>query len=427
MSSTSWLRGTLVASRLGAQVTVSTEVPVRWACLVVLAALASGCEEEPEVVRGDIDKVARACTDVVYAREPFGSHIPVDRFSLDFVVPEGAQGFVLSAHNEGASTTLSSLEAPSGRSYDLLLGELEEFRPSARANLYGLPVDVDRIMVPPTPNHRAMLETGRWEARGDTTGGKFCLSLAVSSGAGEELQLTVYLAGVDGLTADNAARDPDLAAVFDEVGQIFDEVGIRVAREDIEYVELGLEDSIRFQLLADDEFQDLLRTSSARSRSSDDALRLNVFLIRGFSGILGGWGVLGIASGVPGAAGVHGTSDSGVVFGVEDFLGVEFEGTEFYPAFSGNAFLGKVMAHEIGHFLGLFHTTEIRGGNDPLDDTPACSPTIVQHPEQVFDCPDAENLMFPTALPGTANELTALQVETTLINPLLRGGDGERL
>ena len=59
-----------------------------------------------------------------------------------------------------------------------------------------------------------------------------------------------------------------------------------------------------------------------------------------------------------------------------------------------------VLRHEAGHFAGLMHTTEIDVGADALADTPQCSDVE----QQLFNCPDFDNLMFPFA-----NEFSPMQ------------------
>jgi hypothetical protein len=70
--------------------------------------------------------------------------------------------------------------------------------------------------------------------------------------------------------------------------------------------------------------------------------------------------------------------------------------------------MGETMAHEAGHFLGLFHPVEFSDGTassyDSLGDTPACSTRS--------DC-DASlesNLMYPYATGAVQDDLTAEQV-----------------
>ncbi len=76
---------------------------------------------------------------------------------------------------------------------------------------------------------------------------------------------------------------------------------------------------------------------------------------------------LGFAAGIPGPIGIHGTVGSGVVIGVDS-----------HRDGGGNInidTLGETMAHEVGHQLGLFHTTESEGtDHDFLPDTPECTP-----------------------------------------------------
>ena len=58
---------------------------------------------------------------------------------------------------------------------------------------------------------------------------------------------------------------------------------------------------------------------------------------------------------------------------------------------SGDEYTGIVFAHEVGHYLGLYHTSEQNGFSfDPLQDTPECGRISAS-------CPDVNNLMFPFA------------------------------
>jgi hypothetical protein len=62
--------------------------------------------------------------------------------------------------------------------------------------------------------------------------------------------------------------------------------------------------------------------------------------------------------------------------------------------------LGQTMAHEIGHFLGLRHTTEHGGSeHDPISDTPECS-----DPQNGTSCRDHRNFMFPFSITGVNQE-----------------------
>jgi len=88
----------------------------------------------------------------------------------------------------------------------------------------------------------------------------------------------------------------------------------------------------------------------AESRGAPDR-RLNLFFVKSlFSG------TVGIASRIPGPS-FGGTSMSGVV--------VDYE-------FSNSTTVGYVAAHELGHYLGLYHTVESDGTHDFIDDTLEC-------------------------------------------------------
>lgn len=80
---------------------------------------------------------------------------------------------------------------------------------------------------------------------------------------------------------------------------------------------------------------------------------------------------------------------------------------------------GNVLAHEAGHYLGLFHTSEMTGTVfDPLSDTPECDPTILAAGRN--GCPDFTNVMFGGGS-VTATVTSPLQRRIVQSSPLLRG------
>lgn len=91
------------------------------------------------------------------------------------------------------------------------------------------------------------------------------------------------------------------------------------------------------------EFQKLFSSSQGQSGDS-----INVFFVRNItdSGMTGGI-ILGLAGGIPGPAGVHGTVHSGVSMSMQ---------TACFQAFGLNP--AHTLAHELGHYLGLSHNLE---------------------------------------------------------------------
>lgn len=69
------------------------------------------------------------------------------------------------------------------------------------------------------------------------------------------------------------------------------------------------------------------------------------------------------------------------------------------------AALGRVLAHEVGHYLGLYHTVEADGTLDQLDDTSAV----------------ADNLMYFQPSVASATGLSATQGEIARRHPLVHG------
>ncbi|MBD3646758.1 MAG: cadherin-like domain-containing protein [Pseudomonadales bacterium] len=118
-----------------------------------------------------------------------------------------------------------------------------------------------------------------------------------------------------------------------------------------------------------------------------DAGKVNIFFLEGFTGASGG-GTLGISGGLPGPLGLK-----------NNFNGILINATATHSAPSIYARTTAEFAfHEMGHFLGLFHTTERTFGfNDIIDDTPNCSETDDTNNNgiaNVEECADGLNPMF---------------------------------
>src|SRR5437764_5177126 len=152
--------------------------------------------------------------------------------------------------------------------------------------------------------------------------------------------------------------------------------------------------------------------------------------------------VVGVGGTIPGPASFNGTVQSGAVVSIADlFSGLASCPTGAYDIGAcGPDEVAFISAHETGHFLGLFHTTEREGADfDPLTDTPKCPCTSCAAPgsrcgtygtnaptlladrcASAPTCGGGDNLMFWFLEPGvSAGTLTSQQSQVMRLNPLM--------
>lgn len=157
------------------------------------------------------------------------------------------------------------------------------------------------------------------------------------------LPLNVFLANGITPTAATAASDPFLQAVLARVDEILSQQGVHLG--DVDYYDIA--NPGYDQVLSESEFNDLLETSSAATQT-----RLNLFFVQ----VALGGGVVGVSATITGPR-LNGTPLSGVM--------------SVYTGYTSNT-IGLIAAHEIGHFLGLYHTVEQDGSHDFVVDTAEC-------------------------------------------------------
>ncbi|MBC7173771.1 MAG: hypothetical protein H5U40_15125 [Polyangiaceae bacterium] len=191
----------------------------------------------------------------------------------------------------------------------------------------------------------------------------------------------------------DAVPAAQLASSLDAVADLFDAMyGITLSIEPIVALESPSGESV---------VQDFLQPDTAAVVSMGDPESINLFFARR---ILGVGGLLGIASGIPASHGVAGPFN-GLLIHLEN-----------HTTGSGSlvsALLEETIAHEMGHMLGLFHTTESDAAFfDPISDTPECS--IENDLDMdglllVDECLElgGDNLMFWT--PGTTTGAAVVQ------------------
>ena len=329
--------------------------------------------------------------------------------NFTLTVPTDALSFTLVMKgNVGGTSALSRLTSPTNE----LLFDLDNYLTS---KVRILPVnDGDFGMLFPN-SPRVSIQGGSYgftivNENGQGTGEVFALIKKSTTGRlnNGKLDLNLWFAGLS-VNATNAAADANLQAAVDEFRRIYATSGISLGT--VRYFDIPPSQQSIFEVIdttdgATSELRRLFELSIGSPNTS-----LNFFLVREIKGGGIGFTILGIAGGIPGIPFEQGTNTSGVAVTALDLS-------------RDPKAVARTMAHEGGHWLGLWHTTEQNGQmHDPLSDTPECPSTKDTSNDKIMSSAEcqgsgAENLMFWQAGP-TASTLSGNQGFVLLRNPVV--------
>lgn len=350
-----------------------------------------------------LEDVSRPFDDAVFEPGALGIQcgVPVvnGRFTIEYDVGASTTSYqIVPMTRDGQPLTPIGITAPDGRQFNFV-AERRFMRLNSE-----LLFSMSPTPVPPAPAFAEMLAPGTHQFLGNADANEVCYYIVERTAPGSVLDLNVYLVGLPNVSAATASADPNFAAVFAEVGRIFEQVGVSLGV--VRWFDAPVEHAV---LTNERAVMDIVRLSSPPGPTLDERRAVNLFFLREFD-VPGA--VEGVSTGAPGAVGLHGTHGSGLVFTAEHMGGPALD--TFGEPVDGNEYTALIVAHEIGHWLGLLHTTERDGSHDPLGDTGECG-----NPNGAETCPDWGNLMFPFARGGNS-VLSAEQGAVIRASPALR-------
>ena len=289
--------------------------------------------------------------------------------SGSFVVPSDGISFMLATFMDNNSVVaFYSLSDPDGTNILSSSSALYNLS-SGRMGGYGFA----SVLVPHTPNFSA--KSGTWTFK-NYSNDRVKLSLRTgSTPSAATITVQPYITGT-------TWSANDIASALSVMSSIFEKNGFTLSLKDT----ITISES-QYATLSSS-FTDST-TSALVSQGSKDAV--NLFFVEDQPS--SETALFGVSAGLPGTMGIA-SSWNGVI----NYLSAHATGSNLI-----SQLLGETAAHEMGHWLGLFHTTEANGTYfDPLSDTAQCAISrdndndAKVYPEECEGY-GADNLMFWTA------------------------------
>ena len=301
-------------------------------------------------------------------------------YTGSFAVPSDGVSFLLSIFKDSnANVEFYSLTDPDGT--DILSSTSTPNLYNDASGSFGndLPkAGYSNVLVPQSPSFSAKAGTWTFKAKSNDR-----VKLTLRSDtvpASTTIVVQPYITGTTWTTG-------DLSAALSVMSSIYSSNGITLTINST----ISISDS-RFAAVSGT-FTD---TTTSALVSQGCAAAVNLFFIEDY---VGSWsGILGNAAGMPGSIGIANAWNGVLISLTAHALTTHASGTSLDAQL-----LGETAAHEMGHQLGLFHTTEEKGDVfDILTDTPECSNSRDNNGDKKMsaeECEDygGDNVMFWTA------------------------------
>ncbi|MFO0775644.1 MAG: hypothetical protein U0172_13370 [Nitrospiraceae bacterium] len=350
------------------------------------------------------------------------------------VTAQGASSLLLMAipNDSQRPGVITNVKSPSGQT--LVTADANDLDPIGKNLFQQATFPVTAGMLPQTTTYT--FENGQYQFQignphnADTTVQLWGVVNHRLNPTGGTLDVNLVFCGIEDISAQTALSDQRFLTILTEFRRILAQAGIQPGNTLT--FDCPNNAASEFAVLEGSEEQAQLFSL----RPPDDAnIGLNIFFVQDIQ-LDGIAGVLGISGGIPGPARMQGTGSSGIA--------ISLVAPRIGSLQSGDLVRrGRTMAHEVGHYLGLFHATERTGSTpssptnfvnvDPIPDTPECLATVDLPPggdgDQGVDPTEcgiaggARNLMFWTQGPdslGPRDQISANQSFVLVRNPLVR-------